>query len=338
VTPSYASGATRVVRQRSLEDLHAELLPDEEWVHHIGPFESLGQRFEIRTTDPALAEFVDSLYASVATLADGDATLYSVRSPTADRVGAVHRAEELIGTGWRHSVVLDDLIWAINRQVIEGALNRLVLHSAAAAMGDAAVVLPAPMESGKTTLVTALLDRGLSYLTDEAAAIDGELTVQGYAKPLSIDPGSWGVLAHHRPRPTQELEPYLEDQWQLAPQDITSVIGRGQLHLVVFPKYEPDAPARLQRLSAGQAFARLVPCAFSPQDTPLGSQHVKLLAAIASTVPSFRLTFSALEPACQQVIRALEATARPSVEVDPGPPGDDWNAGHPGAELPSDAS
>jgi hypothetical protein len=301
--------AARMARPRSLtvEDLHADLLPDDEWPWRVGPFEALGQLFEVRTTDRRLAELVEATYACMAAEKRVGATLYSARAPTAARVGAVHRDTELIGTGWRPSTVLDHLVWAINRQVIERSLGRLVLHAAAAAMDEAVVLLPAPMEAGKTTLVTALLDCGLSYLTDEAAAIDADLVVQGFPKPLSIDPGSWEVLAHHRPADADD--PYLAQQWQVAAETIATIRRSGRLTLVVLPRYDPAAAPRYAQVPASDAFAALVPCTFAPPDTSLPAEKVRLLARISRGTTVVRLVYHDLPAACELILGTLAEQA-----------------------------
>jgi hypothetical protein len=289
----------------TLDDFHADLLPDDAWHHRAGPFEALGQRFIFRCTEHLLADLLADLFHCLASDTELGAAIYSIRSPTPELVGAVHRDDELIGTGWRESSIMNHLIWAVNRQVVERSLDHLLLHAAAADRGGIAVVLPAPMESGKTTLVTGLIDRGFGYLTDEAAAIDDRLIVRGYAKPLSIDRGSWNVLAHHRPDLQNSLAPYFEQQWQIAPHRVAPVVERSPLAALIFPRYEQGVPLRAERLSPGQVVAALVPCAFSLPDTPLAAPHLRLLARIASTVPAISIVYDDLASACDQVHRVI---------------------------------
>src|SRR5207249_11214278 len=60
----------------------------------------------------------------------------------------------------------------VSNRAIERARHHLVIHSGAVSWHGRAVMLPAPPDSGKTTLSAALTRAGFSYLTDEAALID----------------------------------------------------------------------------------------------------------------------------------------------------------------------
>ena len=176
---------------------------DANFLPNIGPFECFGQRWSIRTTHAQLAAFLAEIYAPmlVRDRRGGDGAVFALIPPDGDRLGLVLRDGVVLVERPTPSATLETLIWVVNRHVIDGSHHPLILHAAAAAKNGAVVALPAPMESGKTTLVTGLLDRGWAYLTDEAAAIHPDGTVEGYRKPLSIDRGSWEILRHHEPRP-----------------------------------------------------------------------------------------------------------------------------------------
>lgn len=279
-----------------------------------GPFACFGQSWRIRADDPALVDLLSELFAplrSAETEADEDGEPpvdFRITVPSEDHWGEVFRDGESIGAGRRPARVLGKLIWGINRQVIDHVTDRLVLHAAAAAdVQGRVVLLPAPMESGKTTLVTGLLDRGLHYLTDEAAAIDADLNVHGYAKPLSIDPGSWGVLAHHRPDLGEQLNAFLDIQWQVPPHRFTEVVPSGRLALVVFPAYVPDSPTSFERLDPVTALDLARASTFGPEGRPLPSDKVARLARMASTVPCYHLRSGDLAEACTSVLDTLRA-------------------------------
>ena len=90
------------------------------------------------------------------------------------------------------AVVMDALVPLITRRAIEQQAGRLLmLHAAAVAdvESGATALFVGPSGSGKTTL-TSTLGRVFGYLTDETAAVDDDLLVLPYPKPLSVLPAS----------------------------------------------------------------------------------------------------------------------------------------------------
>ena len=66
------------------------------------------------------------------------------------------------------------------------APNRIFVHAGVVAVGDRALVLPGRSFAGKTTLVTALVRSGATYLSDEFAVLDDQGLVHPYLTRLSI--------------------------------------------------------------------------------------------------------------------------------------------------------
>ena len=274
-----------------------------------GPFECLGQRWLIRTNDLDLASFLDELLDPMRAHDNGSPTETEfILVPTCDgKPGWVRRGSEVIRESVHGRRLFEALMWAINRHVIDQpSRERLVLHAAGADLRGFAVLLPAPMESGKTTLVTALLDRGFAYLSDEAIAVDSDLKVDGYPKPLSIDQGSWEVLSHHTPEVAESIRPYLSSQWQVATQRFAAVVRRSQPRLLVFPRYEAEAKLRIERLDGAAVVTDALQSVFTPESecTPVG--RVRLLARLAEQVSSARLVYSDLDAACRWIEAEME--------------------------------
>ena len=276
--------------------------------HVAGAFACFGERWQIACDDPALARFLGELYAPMLNDSRGGDPVVTYRLTTASGGGSgeVHRDDELLVRSPRPSRLLGKLVWAINRQVIDASGARLLLHAAAAADPHGrSVLLPAPMESGKTTLVTGLLDRGLAYLTDEAVVVEPDLSLHGFRKPLSIDKGSWGVLGHHRPVLATGLSAYLDDQWQVAPHRFASVAPRGVLAAIVFPSYRAGQATALERLHPVSALDLARASAFGEPGRPLSAEKMAQLAHVVTSVPCFSLRFSDLSEACSDVLEVL---------------------------------
>ena len=276
--------------------------------HVAGPFACFGERWRITSDDLALTRFLGELYAPMLDDSHGGvaAVTYHLTAACGERSGEVHRDDELLVQSPRPARLLGKLVWAINRQVIDASGQRLLLHAAAAADPRGRVVLlPAPMESGKTTLVTGLLDRGLAYLTDEAAAVEPDLSVHGFRKPLSIDKGSWEVLGHHRPVLPSRHSAYLDDQWQVAPHRFAPVMPRGVLAAIVFPSYRAGEVTALERLHPVSALDLARASAFGEPGQPLPAGKMAQLAQVVTSVPCFSLRFSDLAEACSSVLEVL---------------------------------
>ena len=276
----------------------------------VGLFSCFGQTWRFTGNDAQVIDLLHTLYSPLQLpgLAGAAVVEYRLDLRATGRGGHLFRDGEPLGEGLSPARLLRTLVWAINRQVIDGAVQQhLLLHASAAA--DAAgqvVLLPAPMESGKTTLVTGLLDRRLHYLTDEAAIVEPNLTVRGFAKPLSIDRGAWELFDHHAPELPPSLAPYMAQQWQVPAQRITEVAESGRLALIVFPSYCPGTPTRLTRLRTVDALNHARGSTFAPDDRPLSATRIAELAAIVTGVPCYSLRSGDLEGSCTAVLSALD--------------------------------
>lgn len=72
-------------------------------------------------------------------------------------------------------------------QVVRRAGESFLVHAAALAGRDGALLLVAQSGGGKTTMTRALLARGARYLTDEASAIDTEHRVRGLPRTFTLE-------------------------------------------------------------------------------------------------------------------------------------------------------
>jgi len=63
---------------------------------------------------------------------------------------------------------------------------RTFIHAGVVASGGRAIVLPGHSFAGKTTLVSALIRQGATYLSDECAVLDADGLVHPYARSLSV--------------------------------------------------------------------------------------------------------------------------------------------------------
>jgi hypothetical protein len=82
------------------------------------------------------------------------------------------------------------------------APNRIFVHAGVVAAEDRAIVLPGRSFAGKTTLVTAFVRAGATYLSDEFAVLDDQGLVHPYLTRLSMrDPAAPVAPGPPGPRP-----------------------------------------------------------------------------------------------------------------------------------------
>lgn len=283
------------------------------WGHVTGRFRALGHDFGVRTTDGELGRYLEHVFAAFA--APGDAaTSYSISEEDVDgrswftvRFGD----EELVRTRGE-SMALGMLLWHVNQETVHSSPQLCILHAAAAEYHGMAVVLPAPMEAGKTTLVAGLVRAGLRYLTDEAAAIDPcRLLVKPFPKALSVDPGSWGVLADLRPRVSDTIARYVRAQWQVPPGAMRphAVAPATPVRAIVSPRYVEGAATSLDPITRAEALQMLVRTTF--HFSAHGRRNFETLARIARQSVCYRLTVGDLALACDLVIDMLDQLIPP---------------------------
>lgn len=280
------------------------------WKYTTGHFRAFEHDFAVRTTDAALGGYLDRVFSPFAVSGERK-HFYSVFTSGThpEWTHSVFWDGECLAASRVPSFVLSILLWHVNRQALESCDRYLLIHAAAAEYGGQALLFPAPMESGKTTLVAGLVRAGLRYLTDEAAAIEPQsLHVHPFPKALSIKPGSWNVLADLEPVVQREIRPYLTRQWHVDPRAIRHdcLAPPSSPRFVILPLYRKGSCTELIPLRPAQALLALCENAFN-----LNHYHcvgLEALAAIVRQSKSYRLTIGDLTAACRLVLRLLSTT------------------------------
>jgi hypothetical protein len=305
-------------RPRTLSMLASDLAPEArdpltraalegiEWKYRSTPCRALDFTFVVRCTDARLGTQLERLFAPFAT-DDEPRYEYSVVGS-----GAPDESIDLYENGAlveRAPTVVEHLMWRVNRHVVESSGRYLLLHAAAAQLDDAGVILPAPSGSGKTTLVAGLVRGGLGYITDEAVALDPQTgLLEPYPKALAVEPGSWDVLSDLEPEgmADRDLARSTTTQWLVEPMSIRAdAIGtRCRAGLVIGPTYEPGAATELRPISRAEGVALLVENSFN--FARHGQQGLHLLVETLRHADCYRLRFSDLDDACNEIVRLLD--------------------------------
>jgi hypothetical protein len=192
--------------------------------------------------------------------------------------------------GHRLADVLAHALWAIHDLVPRTAQDYLFLHAGVASRDGQAVLVPATMEHGKSSLILALLLQGFDYLSDELGALD-PVTARALPFPKRI------TLEQDSLRFFPGLEDRLADRVGLSaqlpqryvrPEDVgVRAGGPSPVRWLVFPTLDWNGAPRLSSLRRAEAVERMAANCFNlyrHQDA-----GVLLLGRLAKEAEAFRL-------------------------------------------------
>jgi hypothetical protein len=230
-------------------------------------FESFGVKVALKTNDetawPALRALVPP-HAAPCPVEDAhfrfflrrlDDGLYDVRNDI--REGAP--MEDMHPLSWVASNVEREFaLGMVDSYVHNTVALRAPLHvfvqGGAVAQGDAAIMLLGKPLTGRTTLVEALVARGLTYLSDEYAVIDAQGRVEPYRRPLPSGAET--------------------DQAVDEPRTVAAIVLTG---------YRPGAQWQPARRSSGEGLLTLMSHVIGGQERP--EQTMRALKALIDAGP-----------------------------------------------------
>jgi hypothetical protein len=269
-------------------------------------FACLDFNFTVRTSSAAFASSVTSVFGACAASDVAPQVVYGVRED--EGTITVDCDGNTIVTGSSPAFALDYLVWHVNQCVMQRSGARFLVHAAAAAWADRALVVPAPSGGGKSTFVAALVRAGFEYMTDECVAIDpGTGRIEGYAKAIGLKRGSWEwfpeVVANF---PATE---HYEDPVRYAtPEMLGSRARTGDATpaVIVVPEQRGAGPV-LERLPRADAVVQLVDHSFN--FAGFGSDRLPVLGRVVAQCDCYRVDVSDLATAVAALGRVLHAGA-----------------------------
>lgn len=262
-------------------------------VYRSRVFDALGWGFRVSSDDPRVVDHVERLYRGLGDAAPAGVHEYFVGPPDGGDPGDARVrltfSGDHVGSGEDAAHLMATLVHDVNRRALEST-TLLAAHAGGVACGDAAVVMPAHMESGKTTLTAGLVRAGFAYFTDEAVAFDWEtLAIVPYAKPLSIDEGSWPLFAALEPDLAFAGDRYAANQWQVPADAIRpgAYAQSGRARYLVFPRYEASARTELVAMTRGEALVELAKNTFRFREH--GRRALTTLAGVVESSECYRM-------------------------------------------------
>lgn len=257
-------------------DVEERTPPGPPLTHESGALASLGWTFEIRCCDVQMGEYLAEILAPFASGQEPEHR-YDIHRDDSTGTWEIWVDDEPALRTPRTWLVVSWMLWHVTQQTIAVTRTHLLLHAGAVALGDRAVVLCGPMNSGKSTLTGALVERGWTYLTDEAVALDltdGHLTP--YPRPLVVEGPSRALLAGLAPAPSWRAR-FRRRAWHL---DLTAGTpppdGPIRAAVFVLPQVRLDRPSTLEPMAPIDAMEALCRNAWNLRG--LGAPAFALLA------------------------------------------------------------
>jgi HprK-related kinase A len=199
--------------------------------------------------------------------------------------------------------------WAMNWCVSSHAHSWLVIHAAVVEKEGAAVILPAPPGSGKSTLCAALVARGWRLLSDELTLVrldDGR--VDPVPRPVSLKNASIDVIRTWAPE--ARISPPVADTLKgtvahMRPPaaSVARAFEPAVPAWIVFPRWREGAPAELVPVPQARAHLRLAENAFNY--SLLGGAGFASAARLIDSTRTFDFSYGALDDAMAVFERLL---------------------------------
>ena len=242
------------------------------------------------------------------------ANTYELRRETGgSRPWVVLRDGQALVRGSVAATILEFVLWDVNRSAVASAHGLFSVHAAAASWRGRGILLPAPPDSGKSTLVAGLTRAGCAYLTDEAALIDPETAiVHPFPRSLWLERAS--VDAVFGPDAEAALRWRTGRQFHVRPTDLRPrAIGRPcPIRYVVAPSYVSGSATSLEPMSRAEALTALARQSFYLGR--FGGDGVRLLGRVVESAECYRARIGDLDQAVGLIMRMVAGSARSDVE------------------------
>jgi hypothetical protein len=249
-------------------------------------FRAPGHILEICCQDKEIGAMLDEAmaYLAIAPGPDVEARLLVVPAEKELNCWDIHAGTKLLFTDVRKESVLPHLLQLVFDLSCKALAEYFLFHAAVITRNSKAVLFPAHVGSGKTTLAAMLAKMGFVFFSDELAVIDVKtLQVRPFAMPMSIKPGSLAVLAPEYQelgtladhfRPDGKVVRYLPPPSESLPvADDTAAVSA-----LVFPQYQKEAGNKFISLSKEDTLQRLEQTCSS--DRSLRPQDIKAMLAM----------------------------------------------------------
>ena len=268
-------------------------------------FRVLSFDFGFRSSVPGASERITELLAPFRTSGSGS-PFHRFAVDRDAEVFVIRFDREIAHRTRRPGGVVDWILWKVSAEAIAGIDDHLAIHAGAVGWEGRSILLPAPHDSGKTTITAALTASGFSYLTDEAALIDpSSLTLVPFPRALWLEPGSVVALDRLLSGHTNGDVVARNGTSHVAPAELRGGrIGRpAPIRHIVFPRYRRGAATILVPMSRAEAVVELGRNAFNLDR--FGRRGVDILIAVVAGADVHRLAVGDLREAVHAIERLV---------------------------------
>jgi hypothetical protein len=249
--------------------------------------------WSILTNDAALADSVTYLYDACVIGRPGPSPhVFILCRHTSSEAGpvTVYRDGQAVLRRAPVDLAIAQLVWEVNRGVVEESRHRLLLHAAAAERGGRVVVLAGAEGSGKSTLVDALVRSGFRYVTDETVAVTRQVAhIAPYPKPIAL----------HETHGSRLVPP------QAIRHDAVALSGGEPAMLVLLSGYRAGSATAAREIRRAEAAVALAEQAFNFRD--LGPGRLDTTAELVRKCGCYRLDVGDLDAGCRLVRELFDA-------------------------------
>lgn len=267
-------------------------------------YRALGYAFTVRSNLPPATRFIDRLLAPFRVNSSVDGPTYLLTaSRDDDGRFSLYLDDVCIQRVESPASMVDFVLADVTTRALEHADGFLVIHAAAASFRGRGFVLPAPPDSGKTTLVAGLTRAGFDYLSDEAALIDLQTgLLHPFPRPLMMDAGSVAALGDLGPRLAAADAEFMRFRYHALAGDLRPAsLGRpSPVRYVIAPHYQVGARTELERVSRAEGMYLLARNAFNLDH--IGREALALLERVVEEADCYRLLMGDLGQAVREVV------------------------------------
>lgn len=193
------------------------------------------------------------------------------------------------------------LEWAMNWCISTQVHHYLTLHAAVIEREGCAMIMPAPPGSGKSTLCAGLVSRGWRLMSDELTLISlTDQLITALGRPISLKNQSIRVIRDFFPDVvlnalTHDTSKGTVTHMKVPTDQLQRIEERAQPRWVVFPKYVPNARAKLSPRSKANSVLELGRNSFNYM--VLGLTGFEVLSDVITSCDCYDFSYSQLDDA-----------------------------------------
>lgn len=267
----------------------------------------LEQAFRVRSDLPRAGALIDRYLAAFRSRTEADGPTYVLTERRGRYPFVLYRDGRRLQSAPSFLDLVDYVLATVHQAPLERTESVIAVHAAAASWRDQGLVFPAPMDSGKTTLVAGLVRAGFDYLTDEAALLDARTgRLLPFPKTLWMEASSVRAFPELSRKLPIEYRDLSRLRTYVRPGDLrpNPTGGPCWVRFVIAPSYRKGADTRLEPISRAQALMKLARNSFNFKR--FGGGGLAILRSALAGAQCYELQMGDLDSA----IRAVQAVSQ----------------------------